>query len=181
MSFVAILRGYRGDALVQNRRAIETAAIAFRISRHNDLAAVWLRAATSDDSHRQYREAFEQKKLFPKKGNPDYHPLLSELYSRFDLASKLVHSGVLSNAGHISDDMQGRTLKMLFMDLGTWRDVVAVLFASFNTHLFILRILALALEPTSGKNQEWLVDFKALENRIIAERDRWIPNLPNGI
>src|SRR5579872_3146902 len=101
-SVIAALRMYQADSLTHLRRAIETAAFTVRMNKHRHLCKVWAGAGKDDKTYEAYRDEFRTKDVFPKKGHPDFNPLLLAVKDIFDHASKLIHGSIFGSANHLN-------------------------------------------------------------------------------
>jgi hypothetical protein len=124
---LTLLRGYRGNALLFLRGAIEACAIAALLKDKPEQADLWLKAGGSEEAYRQYRNKF--RKLFPK-GDV----LLQELYERYDRCSRVIHGSLYSVAGHCSypDNATEDIVQFKLFDLPGDHSIVSSLYFTLD-------------------------------------------------
>jgi hypothetical protein len=179
-SVVSALRMYQADALTHLRRAIEGCAFAFRMSRDRSLCKVWAEAGKDDKSYSAYRDAFENKKVYRKKGHPDYHPLMLQLKDKFDIASKQLHGSVFGMANHFTQARQDSSLPntrfISFIDMPP-DSFPSVYFMILQTHLTILALFVEILQPHLRDFQTWKKEYDAIAERVMRHVTQWLPKI----
>lgn len=177
-SVIAALRMYQGDALTHLRRAIETCAFAFRMSKHRDLCKVWCEAGLDDNKYSAYRKAFRTEDVFPKNGHADFHPLLSVLKDSFDLASKQLHGSVFGMANHFQSVPKGKnapnTQTVNFFDMPP-ESFPSTYFMILTTHLTILDLYGQMFQPHLTEFSLWKKEYDDIKERVARHVTTWAP------
>ena len=177
MAINSAFRGHLSEAIASTRGAIEQCGFAARIRRHPHLARVWLDAGLDEEHYEKYRTKFGPSKLFPAD-----NVVLTELYSRYDLCSKLSHPSIYSVGGQFKPMMdQGvPTLTFEFFDSKSddEKEPAATLLWVVDTHYGIIKVLLSTLEDLSGfsdrTRDEELAKFQA---HLDYEKKKWEPIL----
>jgi hypothetical protein len=174
-------RGHRGDAQVHLRRAIDGVAAAWRINGHRELARMWFDAAVGDDvtatkNYRAYLKHFKTELLYPKPGHADYNIRLSRLYGVFDMASKMVHTGLFGVAPYLHKSV-GTSIIWTPGDISTGEQMVPAFFLILGVHVDILAISVDSLPIASGR-KEWEKKAQDTSERIERHRVLWASRFP---
>lgn len=174
-SVLSIMRGYQGDAMLHLRRAIEACAFAVRLSKHPELSRVWAKAFVDDAAYKIYRKSFKPEDLFPNGKHPDHDPILTELKSKYDLSSKLMHGSIFGMAGHFGAlDLGKQTYNLKFFDLPLDHSLISVVFLILYTHRRFLHLFGRILEPhTANRIASWQVHFNSVEANLEVHRADW--------
>jgi hypothetical protein len=179
-SVIAALRMYQGDALMHLRRAIEVCAFTVRMSKHRELCRVWCEAGTNDQKYSAYRDAFLTRDAYPKRGHPDFDPLLTSLKDTFDIASKQLHGSVLGAANHFltvpRDVNASNTRNINFFDM-PGKSFPSTYFNIIFAHLAILRLYGQVLQPHLTDYEGWKSEHEGIGGRVGRHYAYWLPRI----
>lgn len=172
------LRGHGNDSHFFTRRAVELCAFAYRIKNDPQLAMDWLQAWRDAASYKQFRKDFSTKELFPTS-----HPLLNNLYKRYDLSSKLVHSSIYGFGRNIQTTVQSGWWQITFsycelndQDLS---EPAGTLLYIVDTHFGILRVFEEVLADVIIHNKDaWQNARNALDSKLGYQKAKWKSVLP---
>jgi hypothetical protein len=162
VSALTLFRGHQVDAVLHTRIAIDAIATVWRISSHHETALIWLNAAQTGESYKEYRTAFHSKKLFRPVGHLDHHPVIVELKGLYDTLSTVIHVSIYGVAGRTSISTQDDVLSidLHFLDVTDGRTVITGLFLILDSHRRILNVLAHAFEKCGETvDPEWHKNF----------------------
>ena len=181
---LAALRMYQGDALTHLRRAIESCAFSVRMSKHHELSRIWSEGGLDKDGedtkYRAYRDAFQTRDVFPRKGHKDHDPLLTELKINFDLASKTIHGSVFGMANHLGNvpKVENTALRrrINFFDMPN-DSLVSCFFLILGTHMMLLQLFGRILEPYMMEFNEWKKEYEYVQGKTKRHGQKWIPNV----
>jgi hypothetical protein len=162
---LTLLRGYRNESLLHLRRAIETCAYAAKMTKHPQMAKVWLRAGADEGAFELFRKKFV--KVFPADD-----PLLSVLGEHYDICSKAMHSSVYGLAHYLA---QSRRVPTLF-DIGTDAKLVGSFITAVGVHFVMVRLFYRLLKPyTVDGIQQWVAELDEGERLFRAKHEEWQP------
>jgi hypothetical protein len=171
MSVLSIFHGRATDGMVFLRRAVELCAFAALVRRHHHRAGIWLEASESKIAYRKYQEKFATRKLFLASD-----PNLADLYERYDLCSKMMHSSVHTVLKHVR--AIGDQAHFSYGDIDATDDprLKACVCYVIETHQKIQAIFARSFErQLQTHEREWAEAFQAVENKVAALRASWKP------
>ncbi len=96
IAYLRLFQNYFTDSLMHLRKALEVTGMAYRISRHNELARIWAVNHPADEkAYAAYTKAFKPREIFPNnQSDEDYHPMMEPIYRLYDYTSKHVHTSM---------------------------------------------------------------------------------------
>jgi hypothetical protein len=173
MSASACLKGYRGDAYVSLRRAIEASASAHKVGRKFPLAKVWLEGGQNAQRYKRYRNKFETN-LFP-----DNHACLLRLKSYYEWASRVVHPSIFAVSSNIRTE--GESTQFSLRDMPSEEQMVRTLLYMLEAHHAILQVFGDTTKQWMDA-VSWTLYLSSLEVKLIMVKKQWVhiqPARPN--
>lgn len=173
MGILATLRGHSNDSHYYTRKAIELCAFASRVQKHPYMAQVWLNAGDSNNDYVKYRKKFRPGKLFPSD-----HKILGELYSRYDICSKMTHPSLYSLSSHVETIKikKGATFKFHYFRADEKGKIISIktTFWLYSTHLLIIsvfeEVLSRMLKIDWG---DWSTQLSAVKDKYLSHIEKW--------
>jgi hypothetical protein len=185
---LASLRMYHAEALTHLRRAIEGCAFAVRMSKHPELSRIWAEGGQDkkgeDTRYQRYRKAFKPQDVFPKQGHADHDPLLSQLWGRFDLCSKVIHGSILGVANPVGlvpkNSSTPHIRRINFFDMRP-DSFVPTFFYLLRTHIILLSLFGRILKDYAGNLESWWNEYSYVSKKLDRHREQWKPNITSLI
>lgn len=172
------LRGHLNDSHFFTRRAVELCAFAYRIKSDPKLGMDWLQAWRDGPKYKQFRKDFSTKELFPTS-----HALLNNLYKRYELSSKLVHSSIYGFGRSLVTSAQPGMWQITFSYCELQDEDVSepagTLLYIVDTHFGILRVFEeVFAEVIAHDKIAWEAARNALDMTIGQHKAKWKAVLP---
>jgi hypothetical protein len=166
-------RGHLADSFQYARKAIESCAATSRISKHPELAAVWLQGWRPGERYRTYRKEFSPKKLFPRDD-----PVMCKLYERYEQCSERAHANSLAFAGRLRHeyDEDKVNIRFHYSELTTedTSEPALTLLWTVDTHFGIATTFAGILKEVIDTDRTaWELRRNKVNAKIHAHRERW--------
>ena len=113
--------------------------------------------------------------MFPSPKHPDYLPdELAALKGKYDLCSRLMHSGVSGMAGHFKTTPD--SFRLIFFDLPPDKSLFSTFMVLLETHKDMLSLFGRILEPhTNARLAAWKVRLNSVEAKFMVHAQRWAP------
>jgi len=146
------------------RIAIESCAYVYRIKTCPQLAEVWINANISNQKYKEFRKMFQTRYLFPSA-----HPIMNELYKRYDDCSKMAHANIISLASKLKPQIEKESLSLELdffeYDRVDADNVIKWFFYIIDTHIGILQVFDEILKDIiEYDRKKWLINLNRLKN-----------------
>lgn len=174
-SILELMRVHLSDSFSYVRNALEQVGFADLVRRNPKLAMKWLSAGDDPAAYKEYKDAFATGKAFPKND-----PLMQELYTRYDFASKRVHASLHSYALRLQTLHNQNTgaveLKYAYFDIKDASDLMQIFLWIIDTHFKILQAFARVFaEAIRYDQRRWDLRYNAVEASLAVHKERWKP------
>lgn len=176
---LSLLRCHLSDSFLFTRKAIEYSAFAARVKKCPHLARVWLEAGSTAKSYEKYRNKFGQKELFPKDD-----ALLSILYARYDICSKLSHPSIYSLTRHAEIAKTHEAITLLYQyfqvrDSDPTEPIRTLLWV-IDTHFGVIRIFERVFSSYIERDpKRWEIKRNAVDAKVDVHKEKYKNILQN--
>lgn len=134
---------------------------------------VWLCAGRDDAAYKMYRKKFRTETLFPKD-----HPLLQELWNRYDYCSKLSHPSIYSICKHIKVEATDNEVNIRFnyfeLENKDPSEPIRTFLWTIDTHFGIIRVFEEVLHDVLAQDRmKWEIRRNAVDAKLGIHKMKW--------